>query len=84
MATINAPVEMDMYWETADFVMVCLYTYYMCVQWCDLYFVDVDECTSSPCGHICTNTAGSFVCSCHEGYLLGSDGSTCTGMYVRC
>ena len=31
MATINAPVEMDMYWETADFVMVCLYTYCMCV-----------------------------------------------------
>ena len=64
-----------------DGVSVCILATYMCVQLCNLHFVDIDECSSSPCGHICTNTAGSFVCTCREGYLLDSDGSTCTGMY---
>ena len=48
--------------------------------------LDVDECRQrpSPCDHECTNTFGSYVCSCPSGYrlhersnaLLGS-GSTC-------
>ena len=41
--------------------------------------VDIDECASSPCEHTCTNTPGSFVCSCNDGYVLNSDGRTCTG-----
>ena len=45
-------------------------------------FVDIDECLSSPCGQICTNTPGSYACTCSDGYLLGSDGTTCTGMCV--
>lgn len=43
---------------------------------------DVDECekTEMPCpiGQICTNTNGSFTCSCPIGYLKESDG-TCEG-----
>jgi len=41
--------------------------------------VDINECLSSPCGHTCTNTVGSFVCSCYDGYVLDSDGSSCNG-----
>ena len=28
---------------------------------------------------MCTNTEGSFVCSCEEGFLLDEDGKTCSG-----
>lgn len=30
--------------------------------------VDVDECTSAPCEHICDNLPGSYKCSCYNGY----------------
>ncbi|XP_029705861.1 thrombomodulin-like [Takifugu rubripes] len=30
--------------------------------------VDVNECTSAPCEHMCDNLPGSYVCSCYPGY----------------
>ena len=45
-------------------------------------FLDIDECILSPCEHTCTNTVGSFVCSCNDGYVLNSDGLSCNGMTV--
>ena len=46
-----------------------------------LYSSDHDECAvgSSGCDHVCSNTNGSFSCSCHPGYFLDSDGKTCRG-----
>ena len=42
---------------------------------------DVNECTTNNGGcsavAICTNTVGSFTCTCHSGYT--GDGFTCTG-----
>ncbi|KAG8174977.1 hypothetical protein JTE90_004709 [Oedothorax gibbosus] len=40
---------------------------------------DVDECTTgkSACDHDCTNTQGSYKCSCRGGYVLQPDGRTC-------
>ena len=29
------------------------------------------------CEHICTNTAGSFSCSCNNGFTLAGDGKSC-------
>ena len=46
---------------------------------CNL-FADVDECVEqSPCdlNATCTNTPGSYSCSCNEGY--SGDGRMCTG-----
>ncbi|XP_019614687.1 PREDICTED: uncharacterized protein LOC109462574 [Branchiostoma belcheri] len=42
---------------------------------------DIDECATNNggCQQICTNTIGSFYCSCGEGFLLGPDRSTCFG-----
>ncbi|RCN27624.1 zona pellucida-like domain protein, partial [Ancylostoma caninum] len=38
---------------------------------------DVNECFFSPCHHLatCTNTPGSFICTCPDGYA--GDGKTC-------
>ncbi|XP_055870134.1 low-density lipoprotein receptor-related protein 1-like isoform X4 [Biomphalaria glabrata] len=37
--------------------------------------VDIDECsTLHPCSHFCTNSVGSYKCSCAENYKLMSDG----------
>ncbi|XP_019631238.1 PREDICTED: MAM and LDL-receptor class A domain-containing protein 1-like [Branchiostoma belcheri] len=42
---------------------------------------DVDECVPrggrGPCSQICTNTVGSFFCSCNVGYTLNQDGLSC-------
>lgn len=42
---------------------------------------DLNECLSENggCRQICTNTVGSYVCSCNEGFTLASDGHNCTG-----
>ncbi|KAJ1146050.1 hypothetical protein NDU88_012332 [Pleurodeles waltl] len=40
---------------------------------------DIDECNSQShgCSQHCVNTAGSYRCSCHNGYALAVDGKTC-------
>lgn len=42
---------------------------------------DVDECQTNNggCEHTCTNTEGSFECSCNPGFSLLSDGTNCNG-----
>ena len=42
--------------------------------------VDIDECSqgTSRCSQLCTNTIGSYICTCHNGYQLGNDNHTCT------
>ena len=56
-----------------------------------LSVADIDECEvdTDGCSHNCTNTNGSYVCSCPDGFLLHSDGLLCTGndyttITVRC
>ncbi|CAH3149970.1 unnamed protein product, partial [Porites evermanni] len=41
--------------------------------------LDKDECTlaNGGCQHTCTNTDGSYKCSCYSGYQLKPDGLTC-------
>ncbi|XP_064612216.1 fibulin-5-like, partial [Liolophura sinensis] len=40
---------------------------------------DIDECQENPCTGLCTNTDGSFTCSCLTGYKLLSDRLNCEG-----
>ena len=40
---------------------------------------DIDECETSPCEGICTNTGGGYFCSCEAGYELASDLVSCKG-----
>ena len=45
-----------------------------------LQLTDIDECASGSagCEQVCTNTVGSFTCSCNTGFTLSS-GTFCTG-----
>ena len=45
------------------------------------FYLDIDECEqgSDGCDHNCTNTVGSYLCMCMDGYELESDNHTCTG-----
>ena len=47
-------------------------------------FLDINECEegTSRCDQICTNTDGSYVCSCRSGYYLDADNHTCSGQLM--
>ena len=47
-------------------------------------FPDINECNlnTDGCAHICTNTIGSYTCSCRTGYRLLSNGRSCQGTIV--
>ena len=44
------------------------------------------------CDHNCTNTVGSYYCTCMDGYVLEADNHTCEGedynkinlLYMKC
>jgi len=55
-------------------IINCLLLYILCI--------DIDECDESTCDHNCTNTDGSFICSCYNGYVLDDNGSSCNGMHT--
>ncbi|XP_052832468.1 fibrillin-2, partial [Octopus bimaculoides] len=43
--------------------------------------IDIDECLNNVCRRgECTNTDGSFICTCSDGFVLDKDGRTCTDM----
>ena len=46
-----------------------------------VHCTDINECVegSDSCSQICTNTIGSYICSCNPGYRLASDGQACSG-----
>ena len=48
---------------------------------CNVCNIDIDECAeeTSQCGQECSNTIGSFICSCVDGYTLDIDGRKCNG-----
>ena len=50
-----------------------------------MFTTDINECDEGldGCHQICTNTNGSFDCSCSPGFELLSDGTTCNGKYLE-
>ena len=48
-----------------------------------MLLLDVDECSTlnGGCSQMCSNTFGSFECSCGTGYVLAVDNANCDGMY---
>ena len=45
---------------------------------------EVHECREGLhlCEHICSNTNGSYVCSCYDGYYPASNGFSCIGIII--
>ena len=45
--------------------------------------IDINECETANggCEQICSNTIGSFACSCAVGYRLGRNGLNCNGKH---
>ena len=45
----------------------------------DLFSIDINECDLNKChsSSLCTNTDGSYICSCRTGYRMDND--TCVG-----
>ena len=45
----------------------------------EIIFIDINECLFENCGSnsTCTNTPGSFTCTCNQGY--SGDGKVCLG-----
>ena len=84
-----APVAVAMKPSTAErAVSVSFTTPLMCLLQrvrCHLnlcFLPDIDECSARThgCNQVCTNTPGSFQCSCTDcGFELSADGMTCTG-----
>ena len=46
--------------------------------------LDINECADDKdgCSQICTNSEGSYECSCSDGYILDADGKNCLGTRV--
>ena len=50
-----------------------------------IFHSDINECIQGldGCEHNCTNTNGSYYCTCINGYELETDNHTCIGNYVH-
>ena len=48
-------------------------------------YIDIDECAlgTHNCAHSCSNSLGSYTCSCRDGFELGQDGRTCKGTILN-
>ena len=56
-----------------------------CSQVMALFFTDVNECllNNGNCSQNCTDTIGSYTCSCYVGYTLNDDRRTCAGKEIN-
>lgn len=46
-----------------------------------IIYTDINECNGvNGCQQLCTNTEGSYTCSCSEGFDLAEDGKRCNGI----
>ena len=54
-------------------------------SFCLISLSDINECSlnTDHCAQHCTNTVGSYYCSCRTGYRLSSNGRSCSGMLFK-
>lgn len=61
---------------------LCVSVYKICIMHKFWPNPEVSECVfNSSCSQICTNTIGSYICSCRPGYILDIDNRNCNGMF---
>ena len=67
-------------WVRERIPTVMMYSFYVG----SLSKSDMNECLQADannCQQMCSNTEGSFVCSCQRGFTLDSDGFSCNRKY---
>lgn len=71
----NNSINWDSFYATAALTLLSLFF--------SVFFSDIDECVNGnkTCKQLCTNTPGSFICSCHSGFQLHIDKQSCVGWY---
>ena len=83
----HAVVMRDLHWMMTTTTAQVKYTFVICTflptfEHKTNYnsFTDIDECSTNRhgCEDTCTNTEGSYTCSCREGYALNEDSRTCS------
>ena len=62
--------------------LVMVYIIYNCMY--QYIIIDINECNTNNggCNQTCTNTVGSYECSCNTGYSLDLDNMGCTRKYT--
>ena len=62
-------------------VQVCIDKWILSKYNCTFIITDINECASynGGCSQTCSNTPGSYSCSCNSGYVLNIDEHNCTG-----
>ena len=65
-------------------MLVATYCKWEHAMQCAHLLADIDECqdNNGGCSQDCSNTEGSYSCSCKEGYQLQSDNANCTGKLI--
>jgi hypothetical protein len=83
-ATITVSASLGTHWMKMEFLAMVSFscqTFFPSSNCASYVNSDVDEClvANGGCGHHCTNTEGSFDCSCQTGFSLGPSNLDCHG-----
>ncbi len=79
---VPSPVNTHRMWQLNALVYK-LYMFFVLSIRCP-FLSDINECTeeNGGCNQTCTNSIGSYQCSCRSGYLLSQDGRGCDSKYI--
>ena len=84
LAVSSVVVTVDTHWAVMDLTVMVSYLYMH--KDCSMKspLSDINECDEgiSGCNQTCTNTNGSYTCSCSNGYVLDAGGHSCNGKVI--
>ena len=90
---INIHLHVTMYIPIQTYMHTYMHTYLLNILHVHMHikvfiheyiftYLEINECSDGThvCSHTCTNTIASYTCDCNTGFLLETDGITCSGM----
>ena len=84
LAVSSVVVIVDIHWAVMDLTAMVSYLYIQKDCSMKSLLSDINECDEgiSGCNQTCTNTNGSYICSCYNGYVLDADDHSCNGKVI--